>query len=109
MAITNRGSEVPILSRDYWFKVIEMLQQNWALIDPAEHGVDVFFVHDGSGVFDEMHFASLGEATGALCRNGFRRYAEDAEAQTFIAPPVPPFRQSGHPNGPIYSSGRFWK
>ena len=25
--------EVKITSREYWFKVIEMLQQNWALIE----------------------------------------------------------------------------
>jgi len=25
--------EVKITSREYWFKVVEMLQQNWALIE----------------------------------------------------------------------------
>ena len=39
-----------IASRDYWFKVVEMLQQNWALIEPAERGVTVFFLQDASGV-----------------------------------------------------------
>ena len=29
---------VEILSRDYWFKVVEMLQQNWALIEPSQSG-----------------------------------------------------------------------
>jgi hypothetical protein len=43
----NEG--IPIQSRDYWFKVIEMLQQNWALIDSAEHEVTVYFVSDASG------------------------------------------------------------
>lgn len=28
--------EVEIINRDYWFKVVEFLQQNWALIDKCE-------------------------------------------------------------------------
>lgn len=38
------GSAVPIISRDYWFKIVEFLQQNWALIDPNESGVIVWFL-----------------------------------------------------------------
>ena len=30
--------EVQINSRDYWFKIVEFLQQNWALIDSKETG-----------------------------------------------------------------------
>jgi hypothetical protein len=30
--------EVPIESRDYWFKIVEFLQQNWALVGPRERG-----------------------------------------------------------------------
>ena len=51
-----------IASRDYWFKVVEMLQQNWALIEPAERGVTVFFLQDASGVFDQLAFTSVQEA-----------------------------------------------
>ena len=98
-----------IASRDYWFKVVEMLQQNWALIDPAERGVTVFFLQDASGMFDQLAFTSVQEAEEALQRNGFRRFAEDAEAQGFLAPPEPPFHPVEHPNGRIYSSGRFWR
>ena len=29
---------VEIRSRDYWFKIVEFLQQNWALIDEDLHG-----------------------------------------------------------------------
>ncbi len=43
-----------------------MLQQNWAPIDPSERGVTVYFVNDGSGVFDEMPFASSAAAEDAL-------------------------------------------
>jgi hypothetical protein len=99
---------VSIESRDYWFKIVEFLQQNWALIDPHEQEVVVWFIDDTSGVFDEMLFASKEEAEGALLRNGFRRFAADPEAQSFLRPPNPPFRRRPHPNGPIYSSGRFW-
>ena len=100
-------TEVTITSRDYWFKIVEFLQQNWALIDETDDGVTVWFVHDDSGVFDVLTFATLADAARALRRNGFERLADDAEAQTFIAPPLPPFTLGHHPNGPIYSSGRF--
>lgn len=51
----SRTSEitVEIVSRDYWVKIVEMLQQNWALIDEsAKSRCTVFFLHDLSGVFD---------------------------------------------------------
>ena len=100
---------VEIRSRDYWFKIVEMLQQNWALIDIDPSGLClVYFVHDGSGVFDEMHFTSEQEAQSQSKQNGFRRYAEDIRAQEFIGAPKPPFSKDSHPNGPIYSSGRYW-
>ncbi len=73
---------VQIHSGDFWFKIVEMLQQYWALIE---------------------------EVGAALHRNGFERYEEDAESQKFIAPPRPPFWKAKHSNGPIYSSGRFWR
>ena len=103
------GEHVYIESCDYWFKIIEMLQQNWALIDrEPSGGCKVFFVGDTSGVFDEMIFDSVSDAEDGLRINGFRRYAEDEKVQEFIAPPNPPFHRGTHPNGPIYSSGRFW-
>ena len=103
------NESISIQSTDYWFKVIEMLQQNWALIEPREQGVTVFFVNETSGVFDEMTFESSASADTALRLNGFRRFAEDERAATFLHRPQPPFTRRPHPNGPIYSSGRFWK
>ena len=104
----DRG--VDIRSRDHWFKVIEMLQQNWALIEPFADGtkVSIFFFGDTAGVFDRLILSTRQEAECALRRNGFRRYDEDIEAQKFLAKPSPPFRERPHANGPIYSSGRFW-
>ena len=103
--------EITINSRDYWFKIVEFLQQNWALIDevPDGPGCTVFFFGDTSGVFDRFSFPSLAEAEQALRRNGFARLAEDKKAKQFTALPQPPFYERPHPNGPIYSSGRFWR
>jgi len=99
-----------IKSTDFWVKVVEMLQQNWALIDDETGGsVRVFFVDDGSGVFDEMAFPSASSARTALGLNGFERYAESADLQSFLRPPAAPYHRTTHPNGPIYSSGRFWR
>ena len=106
-----RFNETPleIRSRDYWFKIVEFLQQNWALIDEIPDGCMVFFFGDTSGVFDRLSFPSVAEAEAALRRNGFARFVEDKKAQEFIAIPQPPFHERPHPNGPIYSSGRFWR
>lgn len=102
------GAMVSIESRDYWFKIIEFLQQNWALIDVNKSGATIRFIDDTSGVFDQMTFLSADAACRALARNGFRRYAEVKESCSFLALPEPPFHRRPHPKGPIYSSGRFW-
>ena len=74
---------VSIESRDYWFKVIEMLQQNWALIDAVEDGVTVYFVSDTSGVFDQISFDSVDDAKASLSENGFRRFDDDPRAASY--------------------------
>lgn len=102
-------THVEIRSRDYWFKIVEFLQQNWALIDENLDGSTVFFFDDASGVFDLLSFPSVAEAEAALRRNGFDRFLEDRQAQEFIALPKPPFQEQTHPSGPIYSSGKFWR
>jgi hypothetical protein len=53
---------VKIENHDYWFKIVEYLQQNWALIDPYDQGAIAWFVSDGSGVFDKIIFPSIDEA-----------------------------------------------
>jgi hypothetical protein len=99
-----------IISSDLWIKVIEMLQQNWAVIEPGRpDGVRVYFIDDGGGVFDELTFPSRDAAAKALILNGFERYALSPDLRRLAAPPSPPFRWRDHPNGRIYSSGRFWR
>ena len=101
-------SEVAIGSRDFWIKVVDMLQQNWALIDVGADGrAVVHFIDDGGRIFDRLRFDAERAAATALLRNGFGRFADDPEAQRFIAPPAGPFHD-GAPND-IYSSGRFWR
>lgn len=105
----RRGETVPINSRDYWVKIVDFLQQNWALADSDDTGpCHVFFVSDTSGVFDTMVFPSDAEAAAALERNGFRQYLGSDHVHA-LRPPLPPFVRDEHPNGPIYSSGRFWR
>ena len=102
---------VEIQSRDFWVKVVENLQQNWALVETGykqSSEARVFFMGDTGGVFDEMSFSSADEAVRALQNNGFNRYADDRALQSFIVPPKPSFWRSRHPNGAIYSSGRYW-
>jgi len=109
--VNDSDNPVQIHSRDYWFKVVGMLQQNWALIEPQPGGTGlaVHFIDDQSGVFDRLDFADAASAERALRHNGFAPFAEDAQAQRFLRPPPPPFRTTRHCNGPIYSSGRFWQ
>jgi hypothetical protein len=95
-------------SRDFWVKVVEMLQQNVALIEPKGSKVTIYFLHDLGAVFDELGYSSLREAQAALPLNGFRCYDEDPSYCEMFARPEPPFRREQHPNGPIYSSGEFW-
>ena len=107
----RRDKQILIHSQDYWFKIVEFLQQNWALIDRDTRGDGyiVYFISDSSGVFDQMRFSELSKAELALKKNGFNKFAEDKDAQKFIASPRPPFFEDFHPNGPIYSSGKFWR
>jgi len=97
------------LACDPWFKIVECLQQNWAVVIDRPEDVLVVFYGDTCGVFDEMLFVSRDQAEQALKRNGFSKYSEDKKAQQFILLPEGSFTEQPHPNGRIYSSGRFWK
>ena len=94
---------------ELWVKIVGMLQQNWARIEISGHGgVRISFITDAGGVFDAIAFDTEADAIEALERNGFQRLAGSLELQSLLRPPQPPFQPSVHPNGPIYSSGRFW-
>ena len=97
------------LAQDPWYKAVEMLQQNWAVIIDGADSVFVVFYGDTRCVFDELSFASRWEAEDALMRNGFWKYLEDVRSHEFIGLPQGAFHFREHPNGPIYSSRRFWR
>ena len=95
---------------DFWIKIIEMLQQNWALIEEnPDKSVTVFFITDNSDVFDQLNFSSKKEAKKALRRNGFGRYEDDPSFERFVCPPKPPFTPYWDKSRNIYSSGKFWR
>ena len=97
------------LAKDPWFKIVEFLQQNWAVVIARQDDALVVFYGDTCGVFDEMTYPTQDDAEQALKRNGFTKFMEDKRAQQFIGLPRGDFSDRPHPNGRIYSSGRFWR
>jgi len=96
------------LANDPWYKIVDFLQHNWAVIIDRENSVLVVFYGDTCGVFDEMPFKSRKEAEEGLRRNGFSEFMKDHKVHEFIGLPRGDFEERPHPNGRIYSSGRFW-
>jgi len=77
-----KQEKISIRSQDYWIKIVEMLQHNWALIEENyDKSVRVYFITDASTVFDQMDFSSKKEAKLGLRRNGFERYEDDKKEQ----------------------------
>lgn len=97
------------LAQDPWFKIVDFLQQNWAVVIERENDVLVAFYGDTCGVFDEIPLPTRDEAERALRRNSFSKFFEDKRAQEFIGLPKGEFAERPQPNGKIYSSGRFWQ
>ncbi|NLA41234.1 MAG: hypothetical protein GX874_07465 [Smithella sp.] len=97
------------IAENPWFKIVEFLQRNRAVVIKLEDDVLVVFYGDTCGVFDEMPFPTRDEDEHALRRNGFSKFLEDKRAQEFIGLPRGEFTERPHPNGGIYSSGRFWR
>lgn len=75
------------LADDPFFKIVECLQQNWAVLVEKNDSILVIFYGDTCGVFDEIAFDNRKEAETALQRNGFTKYLEDPKAQGFIGLP----------------------
>lgn len=105
----DRGELLKIQSNQYWYKIVEFLQTNWALIDEQANGTArVWFINDNSGVFDSMFFETLEAAVDGLMNNGFDLFSENPDAAKFLTPPEGPYKREPHPNGHIYSEGKFW-
>jgi hypothetical protein len=101
--------KIEIKSEEFWVKIVDMLQQNWALIEVDERNnkATIFFIHDGSGIFDKLEFNSVRDAEKGLLRNGFKKYLDENENfAEFIIPPKKQFFES--PRN-IYSSGQYWR
>ena len=90
-------------------KEVQFLQQNWALPVSIEGGLALLFVDDNARVFDRMDFHDEREMFEALRRNEFDEFAKMPRLQEFLRAPDIPSSARKHPNGRIYSSGRFWR
>ena len=104
-----RDNLLNVEASKFWFKIVEMLQHNWAVVLPHDDGVEVVFFGDTSRIFDRMDFLDSGDATSALRRNGFAIFEEDQHAQSFIAKPEPHLKDEHVYRRPIYSSGQYWR
>jgi hypothetical protein len=48
----SMNAPIAIQNTDFWVKIVEMLQQNWAVIEAEdENAARVYFINDTSGVF----------------------------------------------------------
>jgi hypothetical protein len=115
-----------IQSREWWIKVLGMLQHNWALIEEGADGsATVYFLHDcglnmapngyslkqlkgRSAIVDSLDFDSVQLAKDALSRNGFRVHGDDERLGSDVKPrgnfyDVRPFEDG------VYSRQSNWK
>jgi hypothetical protein len=98
---------IELKSEIFWVKIIDFLQQNWALIEVIDNKVIVYFIQDASMIFDKIEFESIEDAENGLLKNGFKLYLDKNENfQDFMKPPKKPYGQSIRQ---IYSSGQYWK
>jgi len=114
-----------IKSRDWWIKVLGMLQHNWALIDDGpDSGATVYFFHDGEvgmgcygysraqlkgryAIVDSLDFESVQLAKEALARNGFRLHGDDERLGSDVKPCGNFYDVRGFEEG-VYSSQGHW-
>jgi hypothetical protein len=103
-----------LLTGELWFKVVEFLQQNWAVVRPDVNsgGTRIWFVNDGFGVFDYIDCESPAAARRALRLNGFGLY-EDQEDR-WVESEIPEHRTADKTPKltwaprQIYSSRKHW-
>lgn len=114
-----------INSRDWWVKVLGMLQHNWALIENCEEKVIIYFFHDEGttkgflegytlrqlrnrcAVVDSLEFESSDQAREALQKNGFERL-EDNPGPWEGYEPHGNFYDARMGEEGIYSKGGYW-
>ena len=115
-----------IQSREWWIKVLGMLQHNWALIDERAGGsATVYFFHDGEvgmgcygysrahlkgryAIVDSLNFESVQLAEDALARNGFRPHGDDERLGSDVKPRGSFYDVRAIEDG-IYSTQGNWK
>ena len=114
-----------ISNRDWWVKVLGMLQHNWALIEEDRNGATtVYFFHDGGvtlgstgyrlseirsrcAVVDSLNFPNREDASHALDRNGFFRLTE-RPGPWMNDYPRGHFYDARATEEGIYSRGEYW-
>ncbi len=65
-------AEIEISNEVYWYKTVEFLQQNWAVMEPEGNSFKVLFFDDAGAIFDSIELDSLEDAESALKRNGLK-------------------------------------
>ena len=115
-----------IQSREWWIKVLGMLQHNWALIEEFESGAAiVYFFHDNGepigfagysraqlrgrcAIVDSLKFESVQLAEEGLSRNGFRLYRVGEIVGSDVKPSGNFFDSRTTEEG-VYSTQGHWK
>lgn len=114
-----------ISNRDWWLKVLGMLQHNWALIEENSNGAaTLYFFHDGGmtlgssgyslsdirsrcAVVDSLNFLNRKAALQALEENGFFRLNQ-RPGPWLNAYPRGHFYDARATEEGIYSNGGYW-
>lgn len=90
--------DIELKSETFWVKIVDFLQQNWALIEIIDSKIFVFFIQDASMVFDKIEFKTIEDAENGLLKNGFKLYLDENENfENFIVPPKKPYGESPRP------------
>lgn len=118
----NEPSEFVISSREWWFKVLGMLNENWALIEDTPEKATVYFFHSSgmptmsikprngpwSAIVDSLEFSDWESAANALSRNGFTQFSAIADAWEGNPPPEEKFYDAREKEPGIYSKQGYW-
>jgi hypothetical protein len=94
--------------QNYWFKIVEFLPTNWALIEEhSDSKATVSFINDTSGTFDEITYDTLQQAVNEVMDNGFNLYSQAPYVHRFLKPLTLPSKPVQHINDVIPSNGHF--